>query len=100
MKNSMLEFLVKEYNVLEGEAMKVYRQIEDFSDGYHYRIEYCQFGNKWEECPRNEYIAKKHTSRCVSADIEGFATLYTNNPAILEDDEYHWGDVEIRFEEE
>lgn len=96
MKKELKE-LVAERRKVQAQYAIVNQKIHRIQDGYHYRAEYSQFENHWQEEYPNEVVALDNVMRCYCADIEGYATLYTNNPELIES-ERDWGDVDIVWE--
>jgi len=97
--NIELKNLLAELDVVNKKAEEILTKIHYINDGYHYRVEFWRYGSHWDRTYPNEYEAKEAALRCYCADEEGFATLHTNNPDLLNDEEFDWGEVELKFEE-
>lgn len=97
--NTELKNLLDELEVVNKKAGEILTKIHFVNDGYHYRVEFWHYGSHWDREYPNEYEAKQAALRCYCADEEGFATLHTNNPDILNDEEFDWGEVKLEFEE-
>ena len=93
-----LEKLVSTFKNLQKSADEAYNAIAQYHDGFHYRLHYCQYGNVWDDDRvYNEFIALQDAMRCYCADYEGFATIFTNNPALFDED-LDLGDVRVKWE--
>ena len=97
--NTELNKLIAELAFLQNKISETQLKIDSVNDGFHYRIEFHRYGRHFERIFTNEYSAKNAALRCYCADNEGYATLYTNNPDLLNDEEFDWGDVSLEYEE-
>ena len=97
--NKELKKLLDEFSIAEKRVNEILTAIHNVEDGYHYRVEFWRYGRHWDKEYKNEYDAKNAALRCYFSDEEGFATLHTNNPDILNDEEFDWGEVKVEFED-